>query len=235
MMNQFRSQQVFSLAVIRLVGYGLFLMAVIDFINLIIPLQIMNPAWELQTSGALVERIPVTLLGIALIYYGEGNNRVPIEKITLKWLSWLCLILGIIFLLLIPLSISNSIRFYHSQNAKITLQINQRVEPMNKFKNRLKSADSLEQIKNTLQLQSRRRINIPPHVDADNLKSNLLDNINKQEKTLQTKAKKMRSKKVYNIIKNCIKWNLGSLISACVFLFIWKNTLWARIEYDLDN
>ena len=234
MMNQFRSQQVFSLSVIRLVGYGLFLMAVIDFLNLIIPPQIMNPAWELQTTGALVERIPVTLLGIALIYYGERNERVPIEKLILKWLSWLCLILGIVFILLIPLSISNSVRFYHGQNAKITFQINQRVEPMNKFRNKLKSANSLEQIKNTLQLKSRQRINIPNYVDAESLKLNLIKDINKREENLQLRAKKMRSQRVYKIVKNCVKWNLGLLISACIFLFIWKNTLWARIEYNLD-
>ena len=234
MINQFRSQQVFSLSVIRLVGYGLFLMAVIDFISLIVPPKLMNPAWELQTTGALVERIPVTLLGIALIYYGERNNRVPIEKLILKWISWLSLILAIVFFLLIPLSISNSVRLYHSQNAQITLQINQKIEPMNKFRQQLRSANSLEQIQNTLQLQARRRINIPKHIDADNLKVNLIDNITKQEKKMQSQAKEIRSKRAYNIIKNCIKWNLGSLISACIFLFIWKNTLWSRIEYNLD-
>ena len=233
-MNQFRGQQVFSFSLIRLVGYGLFLMAVIDFISLTIPPKLMNPVWELQTTGALVERIPVTLIGIGLIYYGERNNRTPIEKLILKWLSWFSLILAILFFLLIPLSISNSIRIYHSQNAKITLQINQRIDPMTKFKKQLKSANSLEQIQNTLQLQARQRINIPAHVNADNLKINLINNITKQEESIQLQAKEMRSQRAHKIAKDCIKWNLGSLISGFIFLFIWKNTLWSRIEYDLD-
>ena len=233
-MNRVHDRQVFSLALIRLVGYGLFLMAIIDFISLTIPPQLMNPTWELQTTGALVERIPVTLLGIALIYYGERNDRVPIEQFTLKWLSWLSLILAIAFFLSIPLSISNSIRVYHSQNAKLTIQVNQKIEPINKFKQQLKSASSVEQIQNTLQLQTRRRINIPDSVDANNLKNDLIDKISDQEKQLQSQATKMRSKRAKIIIKNCLKWNIGSLISACIFLFIWKNTLWARIKYDLD-
>lgn len=234
MMNQFRGQQVFSLSVIRLVGYGLFLMAVIDFISLTIPPQLMNPAWELQTSGALVERIPVTLLGIALIYYGERNDRVPIEQFVLKWLSWLSLILAILFFLLIPLSISNSIKVYQNQNAKITLQVNQKIEPINKFRQQLKSASSPVQIQNILQSQAHRRIKILDSVDVNDLKNNLLKSINEQEKTLQLQAKKMRWQRGREIIKKCIKWNLGSLISACIFLFIWKSTLWARIEYNLD-
>lgn len=234
MMNQFRAQQVFSLSVIRLVGYGLLLMAVIDFISLTIPPQLMNPDWELHITGALVERIPVTLLGIALIFYGERNDRAPIEQFILKWLSWLSLILAVAFFLLIPLSISNSIRIYHSQNAKVTLQMNQRIDPMNKFKKQLKSANSPEQIKNLLQIQSRRRINIPASVDTDELRDNLIENLTQKEDDLQSQVKKVRSDKAHKIIKNCLKWNLGSLISAFIFLFIWKNTIWARIEYNVD-
>ena len=234
MINQFRSQQIFSLSVIRLVGYGLFLMAVIDFVSLTIPPQLMNPTWELQTTGALVERIPVTLLGIALIYYGERNDRTPIEQFLLKWLSWLCLILAIVFFLVIPLSISNSIKVYHGQNAKVNLQITQKIDPINEFRKKLRSANSPEQIQNILQIQTRRKINIPESVDANLLKENLLKNITKQEEDLRSQAKKVRSKRVEKIIKDCLRWNLGSLISACIFLFIWKSTLWARIEYNLD-
>lgn len=234
MINQFRGQQVFSFSVIRLVGYGLFLMAIIDFISLIIPPQLMNPAWELQTTGALVERIPVTLLGVALIYYGERNDRTPIEKFLLKWLSWLSLVLAIVFFLLIPLSISNSIRIYHSYNARVNLQVTQKISPINKFRQQLKLAKSPEQIQNILQAQARRRIDIPTSVDVNSLKEDLLENITKKEKDLQVKAKEIRSEKTHKIIKNCLKWNLGAFISAFIFLFIWKNTLWARIEYNSD-
>ena len=234
MMSQFRNQQVFSLSLIRLVGYGLLLMATIDFFSLIIPPQLMNPVWELQTTGALVERIPVTLLGIALIYYGERSDRTPIEVFLLKWLSWLSLILAIFFFLLIPFNISNSVRIYQKQNAHVNLQVTQKVEPMSKFKQKLKSANSSEQIQTILQQQTRQPISIPDSLDSNKLKDNLLNNINKQEKTLKLRAKKINSARLSVILKNCIKWNLGALVSGCIFLFIWKNTLWARIEYNLD-
>lgn len=234
MINQFRSQQVFSLDLIRLVGYGLLSMAILDVFSLIIPLKLMNPSWELQTTGALVERTPVTLLGMALIYYGERQERTPIERFILKWLSWLSLILAIVFFLLVPLSISNSIRIYHSENAQVNLQVTRRIDPMNKFRQQLKSADSPEQIQQVLQVQARRRINIPDSVNTSDLKENLLKNITKKEENLRSQAKKIRSQKKHVIVKNCLKWGLGAIIAAFIFLFIWKSTVWARIKYDFD-
>lgn len=234
MINQYRDRHLFSLAVIRLVGYGLFLMAVIDFIMLTIPPQLMNPAWELQTTGALVERIPITLLGIALIYYGERNERTPREQFILKWLSWLSLILAIFFFLTIPLNISNSVKIYHSYNARVNLQTSQKIDSIDKFRQQLKSANSVDGLQTILQQQAPQKINIPASVDSARLKSNLLDSLVKKEETLRSQAKQYSSQKAYEIIKKSLKWNLGSLISACIFLFIWKNTLWARIDYNLD-
>ena len=234
MINQYRDRHLFSLAVIRLVGYGLFLMAVIDFIMLTIPPQLMNPAWELQTTGALVERIPITLLGIALIYYGERNERTPREQFILKWLSWLSLILAIFFFLSIPLNISNTVKVYHSYNARVHLQTSQKIDSIDKFRQQIKSANSVDRLQTILQQQAPQRINIPASVDRDRLKSNLLDSLVKKEKTLRSQAKQASSQRAYEIIKKSLKWNLGSLISACIFLFIWKNTLWARIDYNLD-
>lgn len=234
MINQYRDRHLFSLAVIRLVGYGLFLMAVIDFIMLTIPPQLMNPAWELQTTGALVERIPITLLGIALIYYGERNERTPREQFILKWLSWLSLILAIFFFLTIPLNISNSVKIYHSYNARVNLQTSQKIDSIDKFRQQLKSANSVDGLQTILQQQAPQKINIPASVDSARLKSNLLDSLVKKEETLRSQAKQHSSQRAYEIIKKSLKWNLGSLISACIFLFIWKNTLWARIDYNSD-
>ena len=68
---QDRERKVFSSGILRLLGYGLLLMAVVDLFFLLIPPQFMNPLWEFQTMGAVVERIPLTLLGIVLTFYGE--------------------------------------------------------------------------------------------------------------------------------------------------------------------
>jgi FtsH-binding integral membrane protein len=101
-MNITQDRQVFSSGILRLVGYGLLVMALVDILFLLIPPQLMNPVWEFQTMGAIIERIPVTLLGIVLVYYGERSDRAPIETLLLRWLSWFCLIFAIFLLITFP-------------------------------------------------------------------------------------------------------------------------------------
>ena len=52
-----------SSSILRLVGYGLLLITVVNISFLLIPLQLMNPLWEFQTVGAIVERTPFSILG----------------------------------------------------------------------------------------------------------------------------------------------------------------------------
>ena len=95
----FQEQQIFSLAMLRLVGYGLITMALLDYISLIFPPQFMNPSWEFQTVGGVVERIPIVLLGLVFVFCGERQARKTIEHKLLKFLSWLTLIFAIVLFL----------------------------------------------------------------------------------------------------------------------------------------
>ena len=83
--SQDQARQLFSSGILRLVGYGLLVMAIIDLLFLLIPPQLMNPLWEFQTMGAIVERIPVTLLGIVLVYYGEKAIALPLKPYSSKF------------------------------------------------------------------------------------------------------------------------------------------------------
>ena len=74
---QDQEKRVFSTGILRLVGYGLLLLAVVNVSCLLISPELMNPWWEFQTMGAIVERLPLTLLGIFLVYYGTKSDRVP--------------------------------------------------------------------------------------------------------------------------------------------------------------
>lgn len=86
-----------SSSLFRLVGYGLLVLALFDFIHILIPLRLMNPMWEFQTTGALVERVPVPLLGLMLVFYGETSSRKRWESNLLKFLSWASLLIGLLF------------------------------------------------------------------------------------------------------------------------------------------
>ena len=234
-MNISRDRQVFSSGILRLVGYGLLIMALVDFIFLLIPLKLMNPSWELQTIGAIVERIPVTLLGMVLVYYGERDDRAPIERFLLRWLSRLSLVFAILLLLMIPLSITNSFRIYYQHNAEINTKVVSQIDVLQDFQEKFKTANSSQQISSILAKQTQQPINIPESVNPQKLKTDIVNNLQKNQDRLRSQAQSLRSEKKATLLKNCIKWNLGALVAACLFFCIWKSTLWARLEINLED
>jgi len=231
---QDREKQVFSSGILRLVGYGLLLMATLDILFLIIPPQLMNPVWEFETTGTIIERIPVTLISIVLIYYGEKSDRAPIERLLLKVLSWLSLAAAIFLLLVIPLNISNGFRIYQQQNAQFNAQFVRQKDTIQQYKEQLKSATSHQEITNILQQQSKQRITIPSSVNTQKLKTDILANLQKNQDTISSQANSFKAQKRTLILKQCLKWNFGALIASVLFFIIWKSTGWARIQVNLD-
>lgn len=232
---QDREKQIFSSGILRLVGYGLLIMAFVDLFFLLIPLQLMNPLWEFQTIGAIVERIPVTLLGIVLVYYGEKSDRAPIETFLLKGLSWLCLVAAILLLLVIPLNISNSFRIYHHHNATANVQFVNQKDSIEQFKKQLEAANSKAEISAVLQQQAKQEVSIPNSVNTEKLKTNILTNLQDKQDSITNQAESFRNQKRSLLIKKCLKWNLGALIASVLFFLIWKSTGWARIKQVLQE
>jgi competence protein ComGC len=234
-MNITQDRQVFSSGILRLVGYGLLVMALVDILFLLIPPQLMNPVWEFQTMGAIIERIPVTLLGIVLVYYGERSDRAPIERFILRWLSWLSLAAAILLFLMIPLSITDSFRIDYQQNAGVNAQVVSQIDTIQAFKDELKTANSVAEIGVILQKQANQKVNIPKSVNTQKLKTNIFKSLEENQANLRNQVRSFRSQKRSNLIKNCLKWNLGALVASILFFLIWKSTLWARLATDLED
>lgn len=231
---QDKERLIFSSGMLRLVGYGLLLMAIVDIFFLLIPPQLMNPLWEFETMGSIIERIPVTLLGMVLVYYGEKSDRAPIETLLLKITSWLSLVASILLLLMIPLSINNGFRIYYQQNAEVNTQFVSQKETIEKYKEQLKIASSKEEIQNILQQQAQQKIEIPKSINSQELKTDILQKLQKNQDTITDQVKSFRTQKRTLILKKCLRWNLGGLISAILFFLIWKSTGWARIQANED-
>ena len=80
-MNDVQGDQGFSIYRLRWIGYGLLILSVLDTIAVLLPANFGNRLWELQTIGAIVERVPVPLLAMALIFFGEGYDRRGLENL----------------------------------------------------------------------------------------------------------------------------------------------------------
>ena len=222
-------ERIFSASILRLLGYGILLMAVVNISFLLIPLQLMNPLWEFQTVGAIVERMPFILLGIVLVYCGERSNCASIELSVLKGLSWFSLISAIVLLLIIPLNINNSLRIYYQTNAIDDAQFISQQDTIKQFQEQLTLANSKEEITAILQ-QKTPNINISDSIDIEDLKNSIIVILQDYRSSIASQIQTFGEQKRSLLIKNCFKWDIGALISAILFLLIWKSTDWTRTK-----
>ncbi len=222
-------ERIFSSSILRLVGYGLLLMAVVNISFLLIPLQLMNPLWEFQTVGAIIKRTPFILLGIVLICCGERSNRASIELSVLKGLSWFSLISVIVLLLVIPLNINNSLRIYYQTNAIDDAQFISQQDTIKQFQEQLTFANSQEEITAIIQ-QKTPNINISDSIDIKDLKNSIIVILQDYRNSIASQIQTFGEQKRSLLIKNCFKWDIGALISAILFFLIWKSTDWTRTK-----
>lgn len=219
-------EQGLSIYRLRLVGYGLLLFALADTLLVFYPPQFTNAAWELQTMGAVVERLPVPLLGLVMVFFGEDYERNRLEDIFLKIVSWFSLLLAIAFLLLLPLGINNTLRINAENNQGIQAQAQQRQAELEAVETQVNQSSSGDLQNLALELN---RMGLP--VDTANtqaLKSDILARVATAKEQLPGQTQAARNNQRQVLLKNSFKWNLGALIGSILFFYIWRGTYWAR-------
>lgn len=218
---QFPLTQEATIGIIRTLGYGLLLLAFFDWLEILIPPQFMNPAWELQTIGALVERVPVSLIGFVLIFYAELDSRNKWELPLIKLLSWLTLLLAIIFFLMIPLTVADTVRLSKQSTEQIKAASKQQITRAEQLQQQLNQATP-EQIDNILKQQGA----AVQGKSAQQFKDELATKLSQAKTQIQSQAKTVESKQGFNLMKSSVKWGLGALVAASLFFSIWKGTRW---------
>lgn len=224
-LQEFAFSQTGSTKILRMLGYGLLILALFDVVEMFVPPNFMNPAWEFQTFGSLVERVPVPLIGLALVFYGEMHSRNKWEFLSLKLISWLTLLLAVVFLLMIPLGVGNTVRLSKQSAAQISNASKQQISQAEQVEQRLNQATP-EQIGNILREQGRSLDGKSPQ----EVKTQILSEVTRVKSQIKTQAQATESSQKLTLIKNSVKWNLGALVSATLFFSFWKATQWARIS-----
>lgn len=215
----------------RLVGYGLLLLALFDYVTIFIPPNFTNPVWEFQTIGALVEHVPIPLLGLILVFYGEANFRQKLEKRGLKFLSYFALVAGVLFLLLLPLGLNDTWRINTQNKAQVSSQLARGTSQLQQIKQQLSQASTPEDI-SRLFSGTNNSIDTPNVENFQEFRSQLLTEVDRTGQNLRTQAEAVQSNQRFNLFKNSAKWNLGALVSGLLFIRIWYSTRWARRKWE---
>ncbi|NEQ54141.1 MAG: hypothetical protein F6K11_29090 [Leptolyngbya sp. SIO3F4] len=100
---------------LKLVGGITILAALVDFLVLLLPPDLLNRSWQITTATQLVDRGIVPLVGIALLFTGfwiesyvsgkRGSGNIMLDA--RLWTCVLACILGLIFAVLTPVHMNN--------------------------------------------------------------------------------------------------------------------------------
>ncbi|NJO46141.1 MAG: hypothetical protein HC835_11200 [Oscillatoriales cyanobacterium RM2_1_1] len=213
----------------RWVGYGFLLLTLLDIAEILFPPRFMNPAWELQAMGQLVERVAVPLLGFILVFFGERNSRERWEVPLVKLFSWLTLLYAVLYFLLVPLGVINTLRIDKQNNQQITTQIERLQTQIQELQTRLGTVNTPEEMETLIgQLNNGQIPQIQGNDQFETVKKQLNDFVSTGKERLDTQSKEARSNQRNSLFKRSIKWNLGALVSGLLFVSLFRGTAWAR-------
>lgn len=228
-------QQQRTIVLSRRAGYALLMLCFIDLLYVLIPPEFFNPVWEYQTIGDLIKLVPVPLLALMLIFHGDTALRSKPERLALKILSWITLLVGVIFLLLIPLTVTNAVRIHRFNNNQISTQVSQQRLQLDATRKQLEKA-SPNQLRSLVPTPDKDG-NLPDLPNSpEQAKSQLLNNIGRAKQQAEQQALQARANLRQNLVKNTFKLVAESLIAGFFFLYIWMTTAWTRkkeaYQYD---
>jgi len=115
-MNEFSQKPAPAIAtILRIIGIMLVLIPTVNCLALAIPYDWGSRQWQLNLIPQLVDQGPIPLLGIAFFFIGSWMARLNASALLERrllfdlrfWLLVLATVLGVFFLLLVPLHLSN--------------------------------------------------------------------------------------------------------------------------------
>jgi hypothetical protein len=218
-----------SFSLVSWIGYGLLGLALLDFFFTLVPPRLFDPGWQLDAVGQLVGKVWAPLIGLMLIFF-RGRGRIgELEIKILGWVSWLPLVFAIIYLLLIPATITNSLRLDQQNRTQANAQVLQQTQQINQIKETLQQANTPEQV-GVVVAQVNRLPGIPriDPTQVNNVKTELIKQLDTQKINIETNASANIRISQRRLIKNAARQVTSTLLAGLLFFKIWQLSNWAR-------
>lgn len=217
---------------IRWLGYAFLLLSFIDIGLMFYPLDLFNPHWELGLLHTLTQHMPVFAMGILAVFFGAGYSRNAIETWLLFFFSWFLIILALLMLLIIPLTIKDTLRVKAQYNQAIT-QNKQHYQKIENFNLQIQKVVTIEDLKAIQPLLQEFNVNLNLEQEATPeqitlLKNNFAKAITPKQQQIEN-ILNININKKKELIKRSIATVMASFIYAVFYFLIFLNTVWARI------
>ena len=209
------------------IGYFILVLIFLDYVFLLIPPHFLNPTWELNIIGHLVENVWAPLLGFALVFIRQQNGFRESELKLLSWLSRLMLLMAIIYFLSAPLIISNTIKIQQKSFSELKTQLETQKNQVAQFKKQLSQIPD-RQLANYLRQSQSQQSSSAKSSSANTPLEKAFARVEQEQIKSEEQIKAAYNKQKFSLIKKSLKWCMGALFSGAIFIVFWRHTEWTR-------
>jgi hypothetical protein len=218
--------RIWSISLCRVAGYGLLIVAFLNLLDVFIPTYFTDPNWKFNTVGTLIERMPLALIGTVLVFFAGGDHRKRWEKLPLKIISWSTLVVGVLFLMLIPLVVKAAMEIDTQNTIQINAQYSQQMIQLEQVQAQI-NRSSEQQVNSMITVLKNQNSALNINSSSE-LKRQVTTEVDQARKAALETSKSSQISQRLNLRKSVIKWSLTALVSAFLFFSVWHTTRWVR-------
>ena len=209
---------------ISFAGYILLALTFLDYIFLIFPPRLFNPAWELNVIGHLIDSIWAPMLGLLLIFFRMPQQKIRNKELKkLSILSRLVLLMAIFYFLLVPLIITDTVRVNRDRDNQFKVLVSQQQTQLTKAQQQLNELSD-EQVTKAFAKSPL----VLPSDSGEAMREKILNKLKENQSITRNRAAKVNKQNNRQTIKKSLKWAIGALLAGFVFINIWDNSRWTR-------
>lgn len=217
-------------ALLRVVGWAVILLWLLDAIYILAALDWLNPVSELRTCGRLVDHVWAPLFGMLLLLLPGGTLFTPREARNLASTVRFCYVFVVLYTAIAPFTILSAARIQRAMGQQLESSV-------------VRQQQGTERAIETLQMLETRadviayvqHLNFEPSVFDEpsfyRLKQDLADKFRVIDAGLTQDAREGLKRKLLEVWLDAGKWCAGALIGAGGFLFLARRS---RLYHDME-
>jgi len=226
--------QIKTLQVLRTIGCFIFVFTLLDYVDIILPLRLLNPVWEFSTVGRLVEQSWALLLGFFLVFLYLKDNQISFEQARLlNFFSYIALLFSIFYIALFPLVLADTYRLNTQLTSANRVKVAQFDTGLENVRKLIASATTPEQL---ALLSKRASLGdediLRSRTSFEHMKVQISQKLEKDQINYHKLTASEHRTQMIGFYKKATKYILGTLLnSACMFM-IFRITRWSRVIYN---
>ncbi len=212
------------LVILNWLGYILLFVSAVDYFLILYPPQLTNPNWELQTFISMVNNSWLLLLALILVFIPNRRSMRRLEAVFLRMLRWSLLLGGILFFLLIPLTLVNANRINQNTIGQLVRQQVAQQEQLSEYEELLQSGNI-----SPFQIQAiRERLTLGQIPESLTLQEALLQEIEERKEQLKQEVESVKRSNFRQLARQVGRNGLAGVLIGAFLIRLWWEGRWVK-------